>query len=71
MGNQKYMVTVNGDFVDRKMTTGRFAKNNPKGVFLICVKGHAFTIKNGTIIGNIEDSKKTKKIITNVWKVID
>ena len=33
------------------------------------VRGHAFTIKDGVVIGNIEDGKKMKKHITGAWKI--
>jgi hypothetical protein len=67
----KYEVKVNGSVVERKMTVGTFTKKNPKGTYLVVVRGHAFTIKNGVVIGNIEDSERRKKIINYAWKVIN
>ena len=40
------------------MTVGTFIKKYPEGTFFIIVKGHAFTIKNGVVIGNYEDALK-------------
>jgi hypothetical protein len=65
-----YKVKVKGVEVSRKMTVGTFIKQNPKGSYVICVSRHAFTIKDGVIIGNREDAMKKKRIIHFAWKVI-
>jgi hypothetical protein len=62
----KYLTTNGGK---SKMTVGTFAKEYDKGTYIIRVTGHAFTIKDGSVIGNLEDSTKTKKIIKNAWKI--
>jgi hypothetical protein len=36
---------------------------------MVVVKGHAFTIKDGIVIGNPEDGKKMKKQIIGAWKL--
>lgn len=64
-----YDVVLKGKEVKRKMTVGTFIKNNPIGTFVICVRGHAFTIKNGVVVGNPEDATKKKKIIQSAWEV--
>lgn len=64
-----YEVKVKGQKATRKMTVGTFIRKNPIGTFVICVRSHAFTIKDGVVMGNIEDSKKTRKIINSAWKV--
>ena len=64
-----YEVKVKGQKTVRKMTVGTFTKQNPVGSFLILVSGHAFTIKNGVVIGNWEDPKKLKKIINFAFEV--
>lgn len=56
-----YDVTVKGVTKKRNMTVGTFVKQNPKGTFFVLVKGHAFTIKDGIVIGNPEDATKTKR----------
>jgi len=52
---------------DYKKKTGftieTFLKHFPKGTYIIGVRGHAFTIKNGVIYGNISDSRKLKRRI--------
>ena len=61
LGSLTYDVTVKGVTKKRNMTVGTFVKQNPKGTFFVLVKGHAFTIKDGVVIGNPEDAIKTKR----------
>ena len=60
-GSLSYDVKVKGEIKRRDMTVGTFIKKNPKGTFFVLVRRHAFTIKDGVVIGNYEDSVKTKK----------
>jgi hypothetical protein len=69
-GDLRYDVKVKGEVVKRKMTVGTFIKKNPEGTFFILVRGHAFTIKNGVVIGNYEDSIKLKKEIYFAYQII-
>ena len=64
-----YDVTVKGDKIKRRMTLSKFIEKNSKGTFIVCVKKHAFTIKNGVVIGNEEDSTQKRKIINSAWKI--
>ena len=64
-----YEVKVKGQKVMRKMTVGTFTKKYPIGTFIIIVSGHAFTIKDGVVIGNWEDSNKLKKQIKFAFQV--
>ena len=68
-GDLHYDVKVKGEVVKRKMTVGTFVKKNPEGTFFILVRGHAFTIKNGVVIGNYEDSIKLKKGINFAYQI--
>ena len=61
IGSLKYDVTVKGETKKRNMTVCTFVKQNPKGTFFVLVRRHAFTIKDGVVIGNPEDSIKTKR----------
>jgi hypothetical protein len=36
---------------------------------VVVVKGHAFTIKDGVVIGNPDDGKKMRKHIAGAWKI--
>jgi hypothetical protein len=62
----KYLTTNNGK---SKMTVGTFVKEYDKGTYIIRVDRHAFTIKDGWVIGNPEDATKLRKVIKNAWKV--
>lgn len=64
-----YDVMVGKQLVKRNMTVGTFIKNNPFGTFMVVVKGHAFTIIDGVVIGNYEDSEKKKKIMYDAWEI--
>jgi hypothetical protein len=66
----QYSVKTNGGLIFRNMTVGTFIKQNPVGTFFILVKGHAFTIKDGSVIGNPEDATKLRKVIKNCWRVV-
>ena len=62
----KYLTTNNGK---SKMSVGTFVKEYDKGTYIIRVARHAFTIKDGSVIGNPEDATKLRKIIKNCWKI--
>ena len=62
----KHLTTNNGK---SKMTVGTFAKEYNIGTYIIRVDRHAFTIKDGWVIGNPEDATKLIKIIKNAWKI--
>ena len=64
-----YKVKVKGEMVIRQMTVGTFIKKNPKGTFFVLVKGHAFTIKDGVVIGNYEDAVKTKRPMRSAFEI--
>ena len=65
----RYKVKTKEGFVMRSMTVGTFTKQNAAGTFFILVKGHAFTIKDGVVIGNKEDAKKLKRVILNAFEI--
>ena len=60
-------LTTNGG--KSKMTVGTFAKLYDKGTYILRVSGHAFTIKDGTVIGNPNDADQVRKIVKNAWKI--
>ena len=64
-----YNVTIKGEKKVRQMTVGTFIKQNPKGTFFVLVRQHAFTIKDGVVIGNYEDAVKTKKIMRCAFEI--
>ena len=64
-----YTVKVKGKKVNRQMTVGTFIKENPIGTFFVLVCGHAFTIKDGIVHGNYEDSTKKRKIMKHAFQI--
>jgi len=64
-----YDVKVKGETVKRQMTVGTFVKKNPKGTFFVLVRRHAFTIKDGVVIGNPEDAVKTKRPMKAAFEI--
>jgi hypothetical protein len=65
-----YDAKVGKKTVKRRMTVGTFIKNNPSGSFIVLVRGHAFTIIDGVVIGNYDDAIKKKKIMYDAWEII-
>jgi hypothetical protein len=63
----KFLTTNGGK---SKMTVGTFVKLYDKGTYILRVSGHAFTIKDGSVIGNPEDATKLRKVIKNCWRVV-
>ena len=68
-GHMKYDVKVKGQVVKRNMTTGTFIKKFPKGRYVVVVRGHAFSIIDGVVVGNTGDAKMKKRVILYSWKV--
>ena len=64
--DSKYLTTNNGK---SKMTVGTFVKEYDKGTYIIRVSGHAFTIKDGSVIGNPNDAEQIRKVVKNAWKI--
>ena len=52
-----------------KLSVGKFAKLNPKGTYFMLVKGHAFTIKDGCVIGNQADANKPRTLVQYAFKI--
>lgn len=68
-GRMKYDVKVKGQIVKRNMTTGTFIKKYPTGKYLVVVRGHAFSIIDGNVVGNYGDAKMKKRVINNAFKI--
>jgi len=64
-----YYVNVKGVKTLRNCTLNYFLKKYSTGTYILIVRGHAFTVKDGSVIGNTEDAKKTKKHIVGAWKI--
>ena len=48
-----------------------FLEKYPKGKYLLIVKGHAFSVIDGVVVGNTEDGKRLRAKILFAIKVID
>ena len=64
-----YDVKVKGVVKKRQMTVGRFVKENPKGTFFMLVIGHAFTVKDGSVIGNWDDATKLRTRVITAFEI--
>lgn len=53
----------------RHTTTAHFTQRYNKGSYIVVVEGHAFTIKDGVIIGNRADAQRRRKRIQKAWKI--
>lgn len=65
----RYYVHTDDGLTLRNTTTAYFLKKYPVGTYIVVVRGHAFTIKDGVVIGNLEDAKQRRKRITGAWKI--
>lgn len=68
-GVKKVDVAVKTKTGTTTMTVNKFAENFNHGSYIVVVKGHAFTIKDGKVVGNREDALKIKKKIIGAWKI--
>ncbi len=68
-GHVSYEVKVKGQMVKRNMTTGTFIKRYPVGKYLVVVRGHAFSIIDGQVVGNTSDATMKKRVICNALKI--
>lgn len=65
----RYYVHTDDGLTLRNTTTAYFLKKYPVGTYIVVVRGHAFTIKDGVVIGNLQDAKQRRKHITGAWKI--
>lgn len=64
--SKEYLKTNGGK---SKMTVGTFIKEYNRGTYILSVTGHAFTIKDGSVIGNWDDAVKVRRIVKSAWKI--
>jgi hypothetical protein len=53
----------------KRTTLNQFIKKYPTGTYIIIVRGHAFTLKNGAVIGNSQDAKSMRKIVHDAFEI--
>lgn len=60
----------NGVLVKRQMTFKTFVKQYPKGTYLLTVRGHAFSVKDGVVVGgNYSDATQLRKRIESAYQI--
>jgi hypothetical protein len=57
-------------FKMKRTTLNQFIKKYPTGTYIVIVKGHAFTLKNGAVIGNTNDATSIKKIVHEAFQIV-
>lgn len=71
--NRKSIKTISSGEIKNgssRMTVGSFVKDWDKGTYILVIRGHAFTVRNGEVIGgNRQDANKTRCIIKGAWKI--
>lgn len=65
-----YDVKVKGVTKQRQMTVGTFAKKYSNGTYILSIRSHAFTLKDGVVIGNQNDAKRLRAIVEQAWEVV-
>jgi len=54
----------------KRTTLNQFIKKYPTGTYILIVRGHAFTLKEGAVIGNKGDASSMKKIVHDAFQII-
>lgn len=67
--NRRKVTNVSVKNGSKNMTVNSFIKENTKGSFILNVRGHAFTVRDGVVVGNFSDAIKIRKILKAAWKV--
>jgi hypothetical protein len=71
--NRKKITTISKGTMkngNNRMTIGSFVKEYDKGTYILTVRGHAFSIKDGEVIGgNRQDATKMRCILEGAWKI--
>ena len=55
----------------RKKTIGTFIKENNPGTYLVLIRRHMFTIKEGVVIGNQVDAERLRARIVSLYEVVE
>ena len=61
--------TVKGVTKYATYTIGRFVKEFSKGTYFITIRGHALTVVDGIVYGNVQDSFRLKARIVGCFKI--
>jgi hypothetical protein len=58
-----------GTYKMKRTTLNQFIKKYPTGTYILIVRGHAFTLKDGSVIGNPSDAKSIKKVVHEAFEI--
>jgi hypothetical protein len=53
-----------------QMTVGSFLKKHKEGTYILSVRAHTFTIKDGVVYGNGCDGVKMRVRLNKVWEIV-
>lgn len=53
-----------------QMTVGSFLKSHKEGTYILSVRSHTFTVKDGVVYGNGCDGVKMRVRLEKVWQVV-
>ena len=53
----------------KRTTLNQFIKKYSTGTYILIVRGHAFTVKDGAVIGNKQDATSMKKIVHEAFEI--
>lgn len=71
--NYKSIKTISSGEIKRgasRMTVGSFVKDYDRGSYIIVIARHAFTVRDGVVVGgNTADAKRMRCIVKGAWKV--
>lgn len=60
---------LHGELVSRMKTVKSFIKDNPTGTYVLGVSKHAFTVKDGVLIDNIDEEFRPTRKVTSAFKI--
>ena len=60
---------LHGEIISRKKTVKSFIKDFSKGIYLVLVSGHVFSVKNGIMIDNAGEEWRPTRKVESVFKI--
>lgn len=73
IGNQPFAPVANSLLQKEKglkLTVREFVEKFPTGRYIVLVRGHAFALVNGVVIGNSEDASKLRSRVKDAIRVL-
>lgn len=60
-----------GEVVFRAMTVGTFLKKYKEGRYMLIIRGHAFAVVDGAVVGNLSDARRLRARVISAHRVVD